>query len=181
MVAVEINTLNALNLAILGKGTSFSSRTVRDSEEEEVEIVFWRIGTNQNSYARIYPSEPVTTAKAYILSENKNLEDKDIVLFDEDGKILTEEVEMGKKKHNELFYGLSGELDLFLDQNPKYLEFLSKKNDSFALFYVCTCRCDDQTFLKSLTTFSEERTKSMAKELKIPYGRFVWLQEFAKK
>ena len=70
-VALEINPLNALDLAIAGKGASVSSLTVRDSEEEEVEIIFWKIGTNQNSYARIYPSEPVTTAKAYILSEKK--------------------------------------------------------------------------------------------------------------
>ena len=182
-VALEINPLNALDLAIAGKGASVSSLTVRDSEEEEVEIIFWKIGTNQNSYARIYPSEPVTTAKAYILSEkkNKNLEDKDIVLFNESGKILTEEVEMGKKRHNELFYGISGELDLFLAKNPKYLEFFSKEKDSYALFYLCANSFEDQLFFKSFTEFSEERIKILATEFKLPHGRFLLMQERAKK
>ena len=181
-VAVEINSLNALNLAIPEKDTSVSSLTVRDSEEEEDEIFFCKIGTNQNSNARIYPSEPVTTAKAYILSQKKykNLEDKDIVLFNDNGKILTEEVEMGYKIHNKLFFGLSGELDLFLNKNPKFLEFFSKEEDSYALFYLCATNFDEQIFFKFLPEFSEERMKLMAEALKIPHGKFVSVQDRVK-
>ena len=143
--------------------------------EDPTDYNFVRIGKREkNNFVSIYPTEPPTLIIPFILEIHKEMDWKNILIFDEHGIPRNNSIEIGKIKSTKFFYGFKNKVESYLADKPKMKAIIGDEKIEYAHCLLSALNFDEDYFLEIFGKSEWER-KEWINELKVPWAVFeLW-------